>query len=211
MQTQNVLCVPDYSSNLLSVSRCTEWGHSFTFEKVNSCMKLHKGNRVKLTQENNLFYLPRSVLELKMSSNSVKLDSARKWHRRLGHLNQADVVKNAPETVGGTRWCMQCVGIGQDHKDSITKSGRDPSRSKAGEGVHRRVWTFQSRFTGFLVSYSALCLKPSTRSLCLWTCLRQRVKHSPAWSNLFSVWGRPRSWGRTMRRSFFQSSSRHSA
>ena len=35
-----------------------------------------------------------------MSSNSVKLDSARKWHRQLGHLNQADVVRNAPETVG---------------------------------------------------------------------------------------------------------------
>ena len=35
-----------------------------------------------------------------MSSNSVKLDSARKWHRRLGHLNQTDVVRNAPETVG---------------------------------------------------------------------------------------------------------------
>ena len=35
-----------------------------------------------------------------MSSNSVKLDSARKWHRRLGHLNQAYVVRNAPETVG---------------------------------------------------------------------------------------------------------------
>ena len=34
-----------------------------------------------------------------MSSNSVKLDSVRKWHRRLGHLNQADVVRNAPETV----------------------------------------------------------------------------------------------------------------
>ena len=34
-----------------------------------------------------------------MSSNSVKFDSARKWQRRLGHLNQADVVRNAPETV----------------------------------------------------------------------------------------------------------------
>ena len=30
----------------------------------------------------------------------MKLDSARKWHRRLGQLNQADVVRNAPETVG---------------------------------------------------------------------------------------------------------------
>ena len=63
-------------------------------------MKLQKGSRVKLTQENKLFYLPCSVLEFKMSSNSVKLDSAKKWHRRLGHLNPADVVRNAPETMG---------------------------------------------------------------------------------------------------------------
>ena len=34
-----------------------------------------------------------------MSSISVKHDNARKWHRRLGYLNQADVVKNAPEIV----------------------------------------------------------------------------------------------------------------
>ena len=30
-ELKNVLCVPDYSSNLLSVSSCTKWGHSFTF------------------------------------------------------------------------------------------------------------------------------------------------------------------------------------
>ena len=98
-ELKNILCVPDYSSNLISVSRCMAWGHSFTFEKENRCMKHPKGTRVKLTQENNLFYLPCIVLEFKMSSNSVNLDSARKWHRRLGHLNQADVVRNAPETV----------------------------------------------------------------------------------------------------------------
>ena len=104
-------------------------------------MKLQKGTRVKLTQENNLFYLPCSVLEFKMSSKSVKLDSARKWHRRLCHLNQADVVKNAPETVGELDdVCNVCIG--QDYKDSSTKSGRDPSRREAGEGVHRRDVTF---------------------------------------------------------------------
>ena len=42
---------------------------------------------------------------------------------------------------------MQCVCIGQDHKDSSTKSDRDPSRREAGEGVHRRDGTFQSRVT----------------------------------------------------------------
>ena len=62
-------------------------------------MKLQKGTRVKLTKANNLFCLPCSVLEIKMSSNSVKLDSAKKWHRRLGHSNRADMVSNEPETV----------------------------------------------------------------------------------------------------------------
>ena len=61
-------------------------------------MKLQKGTLVKLKQENNLFYLPCSVLEFKMSFNSVKLDNARKWHRRLGH--QVEVVRNTPQTVG---------------------------------------------------------------------------------------------------------------
>ena len=46
-----------------------------------------------------MFYLICSVLEFKMSSNSVELDSARKWHRGLGHLNHADVVRNSLETV----------------------------------------------------------------------------------------------------------------
>ena len=97
-ELKNVLCVSYYSSNLLSYSRCTEWGHSFTFQKVNGYMKLQTGTRVKLTQENNLFPLPCSNLEFKMISKSVKLDSARKWHRRLGHLNQEDV-ETAPKTV----------------------------------------------------------------------------------------------------------------
>ena len=35
-----------------------------------------------------------------MSSNSVKIDGARKWHRQLDNLNQADVVRNAPWTAG---------------------------------------------------------------------------------------------------------------
>ena len=73
-------------------------------------MKLQKGTRVKLTQENILFYFPCSVLKFKMSSNSEKLDSARKWHRRLGHLNQADVVTNAPKTVGELNYvCNVCA------------------------------------------------------------------------------------------------------
>ena len=126
----NDFCVPDYSSNLLSVSRCTEWGHSFTFEKRNSCMKLQKGTRVKLTRENSLFYIPCSVLEFKMSSNSVKLDSARKWHRRLGHLNQADVVRNAPETVGELDVICNVCALAKITKTSVPRGAETQAEEK---------------------------------------------------------------------------------
>ena len=75
-------------------------GTWLNFRKRNQLLETPEGNSGKTNTKNNLFYLPCSVLEFKLSSNSVKLDSAKKWHRRLGHLNQADVVRNAPETVG---------------------------------------------------------------------------------------------------------------
>ena len=110
-------------------------------------MKFLKGTRVKLTQENNLFYLPCSVLEFKLSSNSVKLDSARKWHRRLGHLIQTDVVRNAPETVVELDDVCNVCALAKITKDSSTKSCRDPSGREAVDCVHRRDRTFQSRVT----------------------------------------------------------------
>ena len=125
---KNISCVPDYSSNLLSVSRCTEWGHSFTFEKGNSCMKLQKRTRVKLTKENNLFYLPCSVLEI--ISNSVKLDSARKWYRRLGHLNQADMVRNAPETVGELDDVCNVCALAKITKTPVTRVAETQAENK---------------------------------------------------------------------------------
>ena len=133
---KNVLCVPDYSSNLVSVSRCTEWGNSFTFEKGNSCMKRQKGTRVKLTQENNLFYLPCSVLEFKMSSNSVKLYSARKWHSQLGHLNQMDVVTNAPETRGEIDDVCNVCTLAKTTKTPIPRATKTKAEQKL-----KRVFT----------------------------------------------------------------------
>ena len=99
-------------------------------------MKLQKGTRVKLTQENNLFYLPRSVLEFKMSSNSVKIDSARKWHRRLCQLNQADVVRNALETVGELDDVFNVCALAK-----ITKTSLPRVAETQAEGKLERVFT----------------------------------------------------------------------
>ena len=63
-------------------------------------MNLQEGIRLKQAQKNNLFNFNCNLREFKMSSNSVKFDSARKWHRRLGNLNHADMIRNVLETVG---------------------------------------------------------------------------------------------------------------
>ena len=79
-----------------------------SLSKKNSCMNLQKGTRVKLTQKIILFYLPLSILDFKMSSSNGKLDSAGKWHKRLGQMNPADVVRNAPDTVGNSMMYAIC-------------------------------------------------------------------------------------------------------
>ena len=52
---------------------------------------------------------------------------------------------------------MQCVRIGQDHKDSSTKSGRDSSRRETRDGLHRRDGTFQSGITATVPVLQCVC------------------------------------------------------
>ena len=184
----NILCVPDCSSNLVSVSRCTEWGHSFTFEKGKSCKKLQKGTRVKLTQGKILFYLPCSVLEIKMSSNSVKPDSERKSHRRLGHLNQADVVRNALETVGELD--DEC------NLSALAKITRTPVlRVAKSQAEEKLEWVFTDVMIPFRVeslSGFRFCIVFADQyTKFVFVDLLKAKSEAPA-SLKFSVWGHPR-------------------
>ena len=62
-----------------------------------------------------------------MSSNSVKLDSASKWHRRLGHLNQADVLRNAPETVGELDDVCNVCALAKITKTTVPRVAETPA------------------------------------------------------------------------------------
>ena len=57
MVLRNVLYVPNYEVNLLSVNRCVKFGHKFTFNKTNAKLMLKHGPRVDLTEDSGLFYL----------------------------------------------------------------------------------------------------------------------------------------------------------
>ena len=107
-----LLCVTN-PQTAHQVSMFTEWGHSFFFKKGNSCMILHRGTRVKLTQK-ILFTLPCTVLDFKMSFNRIKLQRE-KGHmycnkREVAWRKERKLIRNDPETrcIGGwessTRW-----------------------------------------------------------------------------------------------------------
>ena len=204
---KNVLCVPDCSSNLLSVSRCPERGHSFTFEKRNSCMNLQKGTRLKLKQGNKFFYLPCSVLEFKMSSNSVKLDSARKWHRRLSHLNQADVVRNAPKTVEELDDVYNVCALAKITKTPVPRVAENQAEEKL-----ERVFTdVMGPFRVESLSGFRFCIVFADQytMFVFVDLLKANTEAVGSLKKFVLSGGRPRSWGKTMRRSFSKSSSRH--
>ena len=168
-------------------------------------MKRQKGTHIKLTK-NNLFYLPRTVLDFKMSSNSLTLGSLKKWHSWLAHLNQIDVhhrtVGQLDDYATHAHWLRSQRSKYQEwHRTKQKRCWRGWSQ----------LWWELSEKRHFRGSGSALCFQTSKRSLWLCTCLRQRVMHWPAWRNLFSVWRRPRRYGKTLRRSFCQSSWRCTA
>ena len=125
-----VSCMPDYSSDLFSVSQCTQWGHSSNLETKKSCMKLQIGTRVKLTQEKSLFYLNCGLLEIKMGSNSVKIHRARKWRRQLANLDQADKVQSALETVGELDDAWIVCALAETTKSTVPRVAETQANEK---------------------------------------------------------------------------------
>ena len=65
-----------------------------------------------------------------MSSNSVKLDSTWKWHRRLGHMNQAHVVRNAAETVGELDGLCNVCALANITKTPVPKVAKTKAEEK---------------------------------------------------------------------------------
>ena len=98
MVLRNVLYVPNYEVNLLSVNRSVKFGHKFIFNKSEAKLMLNHGPQVDLTENSGLFYLKitfqRSSASHSTSCNTSKAaikGSINLWHQRLGHLNKDDV------------------------------------------------------------------------------------------------------------------------
>ena len=102
----NLLFVPSYSVNLMSVSSAVARGSSFSFTADASHLLAPVGGQLPVKQRGRLFFL-----DCKFNRNPMTLvtktrrdnSDAMLWHRRLGQLNQQDL--SSLVNVGELEFC----------------------------------------------------------------------------------------------------------
>ena len=114
-----------------------------------------RGNRVKLAKRKYFFTLQRSRIQYEFQQ--LDICHRKEVAQTIGSFDLSGCCENCIKESELIRLCMQCVRIGQDHKESYTKSGRNPSRREALAGVHKSGGTFQSRVTAWWLVVHCVC------------------------------------------------------
>lgn len=107
INVKNVLCVPNLTTNLLSVSRIVENGNRVSFNK-NGCYIFNAKNDCigEASLENNVYKL--NIVKSKQVLAAVVQTSSTTWHRRMGHINSNDLEKMKHGAVYGVSYQDKC-------------------------------------------------------------------------------------------------------
>lgn len=113
---KNVLCVPELAANLLSISCITKSGNSVNFVRDGCEIYNHSNSLLcKAILEDGVYKLPIELNVALLSKTKTKKECIMVWHRRLGHLNIADltkVLKNANidfDNSNSSSKCEACI------------------------------------------------------------------------------------------------------
>lgn len=103
VMVKNVLCLPELTTNLLSVSQLYASGNSVRFSPE-SCYIYNQQNELigEANLENGVYklHIMKSTAVLSAQTATVET-TARQWHRRLGHINSNDLEKMKNGAVEG--------------------------------------------------------------------------------------------------------------
>ena len=92
LQQDDVLYVPQYKFNLISIHKVLVKGHSISFKDKEISSKLANSNDYfPLKRKHRLFFFRTQFPNDKSVSNLVKVDDSQQWHERLNDLNFTDV------------------------------------------------------------------------------------------------------------------------
>ena len=123
MVLRNVLYVPNYEVNLLSVNRCIKFGHKFIFNKNDAKLMLSHGPQVDLIEDSGLFYLKITFQGSSTCHSTIHNTSKAAikggidlWHQRLGHLNKDDVKRTIGCEDNLKEVCETCACLYQKRR-----------------------------------------------------------------------------------------------
>ena len=95
---EKVLDVPEYKTNLISVSSLVRKQHELIQTKAKSVLKFRSKESFRLIRRGKLFFLPyRKENKHHFSNLSGSTCQAKLWHKRLGYLNFRDVANTTDE------------------------------------------------------------------------------------------------------------------
>ncbi|CAK9809372.1 Retrovirus-related Pol polyprotein from transposon TNT 1-94 [Anthophora plagiata] len=112
---KNVLCVPNLSTNLLSVAKITDYGYNVNFDKDGAIVYKKKGKtQMFAVREGNPYYVRTKIVKNEKVA-TAKSDCI--WHKRLGHANEQvirdmkgeDLVIGMKELSEMDSQCSACV------------------------------------------------------------------------------------------------------
>ena len=144
MVLRNVLYVPNYEVNLLSVNRSVRFGYKFIFNKSEAKLRLNHGPQVDLTEDSGLFYL-NITFQRSSACHSTTYNTSKAaikgginlWHQRLGHLNKDDVKRTIGCEDNLKEVCETCA-LGKQSSKPVPKETQNKSQ-KALELVYSDI------------------------------------------------------------------------
>ena len=118
---EKVLHVPEYKTNLISVSSLVQKQHELFHTKANSVLKLRSKESFRLIRRGKLFFLAyRKENKHHFSNFSRGTCQAKLWHKRLAHLNFRDVANTTDEASQASDFCETCA-LGKISKKPVPK------------------------------------------------------------------------------------------
>lgn len=103
ISVKGILCVPELTTNLLSVSQLIKSGNTVKFE-ADGCKVFNRQNVLVATANlvENVYRLNiNESLQCSLAATSI---TANVWHRRFGHINNSDLKKMKNGIVSGVTW-----------------------------------------------------------------------------------------------------------
>ena len=128
---RDVLFVPSFETNLVSVSKLVEKGHRVEFSSNCSQLKTEKGANYRIDREGNLYTIQMKLVEkpLSFATNATKMTDLETWHKKLGHANERSTRLTVPSLKKCEFFCEPCA-LGKIHEKPLPREAGSKASKK---------------------------------------------------------------------------------